>query len=252
MEEKQLETIDRVACQLVLKRHGVALTGAGISVDSGIPDFRSPGGLWEQFDPMEYATIDAFRADPVKVWTMLIELEQIVVNAKPNPGHQALARLQQAGVLDGIITQNVDNLHQEAGSQGVVEFHGNGTRLVCLDCGVTEDAARRKDLGTPPRCRCGQVLKPDVVLFGEMIPQQAMTQSMELIERCAVMLVVGTSATVVPASLMPMAAKQQGAFLAEFDLSPTAIATVCDVSIYARASESLPLLADRVDQLLNN
>jgi NAD-dependent deacetylase len=237
---------------LVRRRQGVALTGAGISVDSGIPDFRSPGGLWERFDPMEFASLDAFRADPDRVWTMLIELEQIVVSAKPNWGHRALARLQQAGVLDGIITQNVDNLHQEAGSKGVIEFHGNGTRLVCLGCGATEDATRRKELGTPPRCRCGQVLKPDVVLFGEMIPQQAMTRSMELIKRCAVMLVVGTSATVVPASLMPMAAKQQEAFLAEFDLAPTAIATICDESIYASASQSLPLLADRVEHLLGN
>lgn len=242
------EGIARVADLLVQRRHGVAMTGAGISVDSGIPDFRSPGGLWEQFDPMEYATIQAFRADPHKVWQMLTGVDELLKTSSPNPGHEGLARLERAGVMDGIVTQNIDNLHQRAGSQRVVEFHGNGSRLVCLACSSSVETVELKEI--PPRCSCGEILKPDVVFFGEMIPEQALRGSMELVEACEVMLVVGTSGTVAPASLIPMAAKRKGALVAEFNLEPTEITAVCDVVVHASASVTLPMLAERVEQLL--
>ncbi len=148
----------------------VALTGAGISVESGIPDFRSAGGLWEKFNPMEYATIDAFIRDPRKVWRMLTSLADLLEQAEPNPAHSALARLEKAGLLTGVVTQNVDNLHQRAGSVRVVEFHGNGQRLLCLSCHKVYDAGDVGELGSPPQCGCGEILKPDVVLFGEAIP----------------------------------------------------------------------------------
>lgn len=251
MEPETKERVHQVAEALCRWRHGVALTGAGISVDSGIPDFRSPGGLWDRFDPMEYATIDAFVAHPERVWLMVQEFDRLLQQARPNPGHLALARLEQHGLIDGLVTQNVDNLHQLAGSKTVVEFHGNGSRLRCPGCDGLTEAARARELGMPPRCPgCGAVLKPDVVFFGEMIPEEAMKRSMELLRDCKVMLVVGTSATVAPASLIPMVAKQHGAFLVEFNLGPTEVTAACDVAVHASSSESLPLLADRVEQLL--
>ncbi|MCZ6690027.1 MAG: hypothetical protein O7H41_10520 [Planctomycetota bacterium] len=156
----------REAAEAIVRRcHAVALTGAGISVPSGIPDFRSPGGIWEKFDPMEYATIDAFLRDPAKVWEFFVELDELLLGAEPNPAHEALARLEAIGLLDGVITQNVDNLHRQAGSKIVVEFHGSGRQLICPGCG-----GRRypePDMQIPPVCSCGQAMKPDVVLFGE-------------------------------------------------------------------------------------
>lgn len=237
---------DEVARLLVERRHGVALTGAGISVPSGIPDFRSAGGLWERFDPMEYATIDAFLADPDKVWRMLAELDEMVTTAEPNPGHRALAELERVGLVDGIITQNVDNLHQRAGSERVVEFHGNGLRLLCLACGARYSTAERDELGMPPRCRCGELLKPDVVLFGEAIPDEAFRRSQELTATCAVMLVVGTSASVVPCSLIPRMARQIGAVLVEVNTERTELTFACDHVLRGDAAGTLPRLLDAV------
>ena len=242
--------IEQVAEALTQQRHGVAVTGAGISVDSGIPDFRSPGGLWDRFDPMEYATIDAFRRDPGKVWQMLVEFDDLLRAADPNPGHLALARLERAGVLDGLVTQNVDNLHQQAGSVHVVEFHGNGSQLVCVACGARSAAAEADRATIPPTCACGAVLKPDVIFFGEMIPEAALKRSMELVERCKVMLVIGTSATVAPCSMIPVAARRQGAMMAEFNLEATELTASCNVAVFASASESLPLLAEAVEARL--
>jgi len=142
----------------------IALTGAGVSTESGIPDFRSRGGLWSRFDPMEYGTLGAFRRDPVKVWQMLAEL-LFVVDARPNRGHLAMAAMERAGLLRGVITQNIDCLHQKAGSRTVVEFHGSMETFSCLSCGagLSLDTIRTAQL--PPRCACGEVLKPDVVFF---------------------------------------------------------------------------------------
>ena len=242
--------LKKVAEALVQRRHGVALTGAGISVDSGIPDFRSPGGLWDRFDPMDYASIHSFRQDPARVWKMLVELESMVVDARPNPGHTGLARLEQAGVLDGIVTQNIDNLHQEGGARQVVEYHGNGNSLSCMGCGRQEPASRRPELGMPPTCGCGSVFKPDVVFFGEQIPEAAMEGAMELVRSCQVMLVVGTSATVAPASMIPMLAKRNGALLVELNLTATEISGACDISVLGGSSELMPRLADLVEGML--
>ncbi len=243
------QQLEPVAEALVRRRHGVAVTGAGISVDSGIPDFRSPGGLWDRFDPMDYASIHSFEADPARVWKMLVELEGMVTDAEPNPGHTGLARLEAAGVLDGIVTQNIDNLHQEGGSKRVVEFHGNGNTLRCMSCDRLEPASRRPDLGMPPTCGCGGVFKPDVVFFGEQIPYAAVQGSQELVRTCQVMLVIGTSATVAPASMIPVMAKRNGALLVELNLTPTEISGMCDISVHAGSSEIMPALANLVEDL---
>ncbi len=222
----------------------IALTGAGISVDSGIPDFRSPGGLWTKYEPMQYATINAFQQDPEKVWTMLFDMDELVRTAEPNPGHRALAELEQLGKLQAVVTQNIDGLHQRGGSKKVIEFHGGTDRLVCLQCGQQRPAAQQPR-GQVPRCtQCDQILKPDVVFFGEAIPAAALNEAFSLASQCDAVLVVGTSATVSPASDVPLLAKQQGARLCEFNLEPTGLSPLADVCVHGSASETLPALVE--------
>ncbi|MBW2458217.1 MAG: NAD-dependent deacylase [Deltaproteobacteria bacterium] len=243
--------LDRIADALIAQRAGVALTGAGISVPSGIPDFRSEGGLWERYDIEEYGTLGAFMSHPEKVWELVVELEQTVGAAAPNPAHLALAKLERLGVLFGVITQNVDGLHQEAGSACVVEFHGNCRRLVCTSCAVVFGPDRRAGLGTPPQCDgCGRILKPDMIFFGETISNATLASAMELTRSCDVMLVVGTSATVAPAAMLPNLASAGGALLIEVNTTPTELSEACDISILGDAADFLPALADRVEERL--
>ncbi len=234
--------IAQAATLLKQNRRAIALTGAGISVDSGIPDFRSAGGLWTKYEPMEYATIEAFRRDPVKVWKMLLEVDELVRSAEPNPGHLALAALERMSILQGIVTQNIDGLHQRAGSEVVVEFHGGCHRLVCTTCDGTWDAADQTP-GQMPRCdKCQTPLKPDIVFFGEAIDRQNLTDAFQLAGQCKAVLVVGTSATVSPASEVPMLAKRSGAVLIELNLERTPLSELADVCILGSASETLPAL----------
>jgi NAD-dependent deacetylase len=250
-----LASIDDAAEVMVRRRPTVALTGAGVSVESGIPDFRSRGGLWERFNPAEYASIEAFRASPEKVWKMLRELESTLDQAEPNSGHRALAKLEQAGIVEGLITQNIDNLHQVAGSEEVVEFHGNGRWLVCLDCDrrLDHDEAKKTvgDDGIPRCSECGSILKPDVIFFGEAIPDAALTRSYELADRCEVMLVAGTSATVMPAAAMPLLARRHGATLIEVNIETTELTSQVDIALRGRFGDVLPALADAVSSKLD-
>ena len=202
-------------------RRAVALTGAGISVESGIPDFRSPGGLWERFDPKEYAHIRAFRTNPAKVWLLLKEMDETIRRARPNPAHVALAELEARGHLLGIITQNVDNLHQAAGSRRVVEYHGNALRFVCDTCRKQHPRETLDFSQTPLYCYCGGLIRPDVVFFGEPIPPAAQAEAGELAQTCDLMLISGTSGEVAPANYLPQIAKSNGAIIVENNLSPT-------------------------------
>lgn len=203
----------------------VVLTGAGISIASQIPAFRSPGGLWDRYDPMEYATIDAFLSEPERVWEMLRALDQTLEAASPNPAHRALAELEDLGLVRAIITQNVDGLHQAAGSKDVVELHGSRFTLSCLDCGRT---VRRRDVvevvyrAEVPRCQsCGGLLKPDVVLFGEELPVAAIQRARRLARECELFLVVGTSAEVEPSAGLPALAAGHGAEVWEVNPQPS-------------------------------
>ncbi len=197
----------------------VALTGAGLSVESGIPPFRSEAGsvvgLWERYDPAHYATIEAFERDPARVWTMLAELGGVIRGARPNEGHLAMARLELEGRLSGIITQNIDGLHQEAGSRAVLEFHGNWRTMTCRRCREGVDSRRVPLDRLPPRCGCGGVLKPDVTLFGEIIPSVVIDAAREMAAGCEVLLVVGTSGEVAPAASIPRTAREAGAAIVE-------------------------------------
>lgn len=239
-------SLDEAAEILAGARRAVAFTGAGISVDSGIPDFRSAQGLWARFDPMEYAHIDAFRRDPWKIWGMLREMRKLTGGARPNAGHLALAEMETLGVLAAIVTQNVDALHQRAGNARVIEFHGNSLALVCLWCGNHYPAERYAGLpddGPPPMCECGEVLKPSVVFFGEPIPPQALTDAWAAAKRCDAMLVVGTSAVVYPAAELPALAKRAGAKVIEVNLEETPLTdSLADVTILGSSTKVLPEL----------
>ena len=246
----QNHLIAEAAREIVNRGNIVALTGAGISVDSGIPDFRSPEGLWSRFDPMEYAHIDAFRSNPVKVWTMLIELRKMVVDAKPNPGHVGLMELERLGFLHTIITQNVDHLHQRAGNNDVIEFHGSDHYLVCLSCGSRFSHETCAGKGFPPRCTCNSILKPDVVFFGEPIPLDAQYRAQKVARSCNIMMVVGTSAVVYPAGEIPFLAKRNGAFVIEINIERSALTgSITDIHLEGSSSVLLPLLVEEIRSL---
>jgi NAD-dependent deacetylase len=238
-----MQKIDPVELANLLRptKFAVALTGAGISVDSGIPSFRGSQGLWAHYAPMEYAHIQAFVDNPAKVWNMLLELDKTISQARPNPAHLALAELEKRGLLHGIITQNVDNLHQEAGSRRVVEFHGNAKRFRCLKCG-REFSRQGLDFSKLPLyCTCQGLIKPDVVFFGEEIPVAANQAAWDLAERTDLMLVIGTSAAVVPASYLPRTAKQHGAVIVEINLETTDLSRrVTDYFLQGSAGQVLP------------
>jgi NAD-dependent deacetylase len=228
-------------------RCAIAVTGAGISVESGIPDFRSADGLWARFPPEDYATLDAFRAHPDKVWRLFHEIGASFGAVAPNAGHAALAALERAGRLHAVITQNIDNLHQAAGSAEVVEYHGNTARVVCLDCGAHRPMARPEPGPGAPRCACGAAMKPDVVLFGETIPPKAMLRAAMWAQRADVVLVVGTSAQVYPAAGLPGQAKLHGARVIECNIAPTEFTgTLTDVFLEGAAGRLLPELAAAV------
>jgi NAD-dependent deacetylase len=251
------QELREIAKRMVSGEKNAALTGAGVSTESGIPDFRSHGGLWEKFDPMEYATIDAFRRSPEKVWEMIKEMNALLDGAEPNPAHTGLARLEELGVLSGIITQNIDNLHQEGGSKNVIEFHGNGRRLVCLKCGASIDADRaraRWEQEFPPPCpECSSILKPDVVFFGEPIPPEASARAMQLAQGTAVLLVAGTSAVVAPASYIPVVAKKMGALVVEINIEHTVLSQgFADYTLLGKAGETVPALVAAVEAALDN
>lgn len=242
--------IREVAALLNQAETAIALTGAGISVESGIPAFRGAQGLWERYDPMEYASIEAFRSDPGKVWNMLKEMDELVMSAQPNPAHQALARLEALGCMSSIVTQNIDGLHQAAGSRHVVEFHGSGRQLSCQKCRRQVGRSELMIDELPPRCGCGGIIRPEVVFFGEPIPERAAMTAFALASSCQVMLVVGTSAVVAPASQLPVLAKRAGAKVVEINLEPSPLSQgVSDYMFEANASQVLPQLADAVEAL---
>lgn len=248
-EKSNHEYLHDAAEALLSAQHPVALTGAGISVGSGIPDFRSPGGLWSVYNPDEYATLDVFYQHPGKAWKLYRALGDVLVGTKANTAHRALAELERKGVLKGVVTQNVDALHQAAGSKTVFEIHGDHQNLQCLACGhrepVTDEHYRACDI---PHCpECSFPLKPNIVLFGESV--RNFDQIELLVGPCDLLLVIGTSAQVYPAAGIPQSIKQRGGTIFEFNQDPalgvnriTGLSSITDYFFHGDVLKTLPLL----------
>lgn len=245
------QLIQRAAKDILNSKKTIAFTGAGISVESGIPDFRGAQGLWQKYDPEEYAHIHAFYSNPDKVWGMLKEMFQLIIEAKPNPAHIGLAELERMGLLSSVITQNVDGLHQAAGNTNVIEFHGSHRTLSCLRCSQKIDGTSLKSEDLPPRCsRCSSLLKPDVVFFGEPIPWEAQIMSSKASKSCTTMLVIGTSVVVYPAASIPITAKERGAIIIEINTEPTLMTNqISDYLICGPAGEIIPAIVEEIKKV---
>jgi len=229
------------ATDLIQKSHKtIAFTGAGISVESGIPDFRGPDGVWSKIDT-KYLEIQYFKNHGEVCWPVIYEMFfKPLQSAQPNPAHLGLAWMEQQNLLTGIITQNIDNLHHRAGSKTIVEFHGNTRQLICPQCGH-QAPADFGELGMPPRCpECGDILKPDFVFFGEGISFEAWRGTEELLKGLEVMIVIGTTGIVFPAGQIPMQAKRNGAKIIEINVTPSEYTgKITDVFIQEPASKAL-------------
>jgi NAD-dependent deacetylase len=244
--------VERLADLMAVRQPCVVLTGAGISTESGIPDFRSSSGIWAKYDPMEYATIDAFLADPVKVWDFYGKRLDMLASAQPNDGHRALAELERRGFVRAVITQNIDLLHQRAGSRALVEVHGSIRTSSCLDCGTIvsfDDVVRLLADAPAPACpSCGRILKPDVVMFGELLPEAAIEQATRLATEAQLLLVVGSSLEVYPVAGLPLETLASGGSLAIVNRGETQFDARATVTIDAAAGETLRALADRLPE----
>ncbi len=259
--------IERAAEAFQRTRKLVTFSGAGMSAESGIPTFRDPGGIWDQFDPEEVGTgpglLDTLSRTPEKIRAFADQTISVFLQARPNPGHLALGTLEQMGILKFIITQNVDNLHQEAGNKKVIEIHGNLFRQRCLACGAKKSFGReefltkfktalgelaRVDLSSImeilPKCHCGSPMRPDVVMFGEAV--QGLHESFEEAGDCEVMLVLGTSGVVYPAAALPQRAKEAGATVIEINPGESAYFGVADIRLHGKTGEILPRIVEKI------
>ena len=242
-----LDTIERAAAALSAGRRNVALTGAGMSTESGLPDFRSADGLWATVDPARVASLSAFRRDPAAFYEFYRTRLSSLAGAAPNAGHRALARLEAMGMLRLVVTQNVDGLHQQAGSRDVVEVHGNLRECRCDGCGAVRpigEMTRRLDAGTVPRCEtCHGLLRPNVVLFEELLPIAAYEGAEAACRGCGVLLVVGSSLEVYPVAGLPEVAVRSGARLVIVNREPTPCDPLAEVVVRGDAGTVLPAIA---------
>jgi len=257
MDNEDTDILAEKAADLILEsRKLVVFTGAGISTESGIPDFRSPGGIWDRFDPDDF-TIDKFLSNPEsrrKQWYILKE-GMLTDKAMPNPAHHAIAELYRLDKLDCVITQNIDNLHQKAGVPGdrVFELHGNMQWVICLECGrryPLDEIKNRLDRGEEiPDCEeCGGMLKPDIVMFGEQLPVKVLEEASRRAMASDLCIVIGSTLVVYPAALMPVYAVESGAKLVIVNLSSTPMDHQAAVIIRAKAGEAMTIIAQRVKE----
>jgi NAD-dependent deacetylase len=239
--------VPELAALIAERRPCVVLTGAGVSTESGVPDFRSPTGIWAQFDPLEYGTIQAFRADPEKVWSFYAPRFAMLAEAEPNDAHRALAALERRGYVRAVVTQNIDLLHQRAGSVDVVEVHGSIRTSTCPGCGVSyplgEVLALLESAGPPACRRCSAIVKPDVVFFGEVLPQHAIERAFELARDAKLMLVVGSALEVHPVAGLPLETLGAGGSLAIVNRGPTALDSLATVKVDGSAGDALTAVA---------
>lgn len=248
------EKIQQAAQMISKSASNVALTGAGVSTKSGIPDFRGPDGLWTKVDPTKFASINGFLSDPKGWWEMALEMAPTIMNAKPNPSHTMLAKLEKMGLLDCLITQNVDGLHQRAGSKNVLEVHGSLFSATCTVCHIQVDrkylekAMKKRQI--PVMCpACGGLLKLDTVFFGEALPQKALGAAVEAARNCELMLAVGSYLVVYPVATLPTIATQSGANLIIINQEPTPLDQMADLVFHAEAGETLTQIVKAIKTL---
>ena len=244
-----MESLYKKAAEIIFNsKNCVALTGAGISAESGIPTFRSKGGLWKDYDPTVYASLDMFLKDHSKYWSIRGDFIRNYDDYKPNEGHNALARLEQAGKLNCIITQNIDGLHRKAGSINILEIHGSLREVYCMTCNK-EYIAPDVPEGDAPLCSCGGKLKPNTVLFGESLPQDVLSEAEKQAASCDAMLLIGTSAIVYPAAYLPVMAKENGAKIIEINIEHSFNGS--DIVLEEKAGTAIPELERLVKNYSN-
>jgi NAD-dependent deacetylase len=239
-----MQISDVLKSKLVPQTRVVVLTGAGVSAESGVPTFRGKNGLWKKFRPEELATFDAFMANPKLVWEWYQYRRELIQNVMPNPAHFALVEFQKYFKDFTLITQNVDGLHQRAGCSQVVELHGNIKRNRCIECGKKFETIEVKAEEIPPRCECGGKIRPDVVWFGEMLPENAVRTAFEVSSSCDLFFSLGTSAVVHPAASLPLMAKRSGAYLVEVNIEPTELSNLSDELMLGKAGEIMPFIIE--------
>ncbi|MFH1891301.1 MAG: NAD-dependent deacylase [Candidatus Zixiibacteriota bacterium] len=220
------------------------LTGAGVSAECGIPTFRGDDGLWKKFKPQELANVDAFLRNPELVWNWYQHRREIINNVEPNPGHFCLARIEQKLSDFTLITQNIDGLHRRAGSQNILELHGNIQRNKCIKCSRLYEELVDEESETVPSCECGGMIRPDVVWFGEMLPQEILQKAYKATERSALFLSIGTSALVQPAASLPLLAEHRGAYLVEINTEPTVLTDLADEHFEGKFGEIFPRIIE--------
>ena len=249
--EQLTHSIDQAIRMITQAHKVVAMTGAGISTASGIPDFRSPeSGIWDHTDPLAVASIYAFRQNPATFYNWIRPMARTLLDAKPNPAHYALTKLEKSGKLQAIITQNIDDLHTKAGSQNVVELHGNLREVTCIQCYEVQNSANIFDEfisnGQVPYHHCGGVFKPNVILFGEQLPMRELVAAQKAVQGADLMLVAGSSLEVAPASDLPELAQEAGIPLIIVNLQPTYLDNKADLVIRANVADVLPQIIESV------
>lgn len=241
---------DGLVARLTDSQRIVAFTGAGISAESGVPTFRGPDGIWGKMRPEELASMEGFLRNPSLVWEWYAHRKKIIAEIAPNAGHAALVRMEKLFSSVAVITQNIDNLHRRAGSTTVFELHGNIERNYCMECGTnasnTEVLAAR---GVPVCPKCGGMIRPDVVWFGEMLPEEEWENAVHASEAADVFFSIGTSAVVYPAASLPLLARQSGAYLVEINPEPTPLTPKADEFLQGPSGTILPALCAAVEQL---
>ncbi len=246
------DQIKSVGDAWLLSQKQVVFTGAGISTESGIPDFRSKGGLWEKYQPIYYDEFMSSKEARIEYWRRKADLYPNLVAAQPNAAHHAIAKLHEKGLVEAVVTQNIDGLHQLAGvpDDKVIELHGNTMRVRCMSCDKLEsihDVQQRIEAGdSAPECTCGGYLKPDTISFGQAMPMEETNKAVSLCGSCDFLLVIGSTLLVQPASLLPGYAKQNGAYLAMINLSETPYDRECDVKIEEKAGKVMNALLEQI------
>lgn len=243
------EIPDSLIERLKTAEYVVVSTGAGVSAESGVPTFRGAGGIWEKMQPEELASVEGFMSNPQLVWEWYQYRRDLMRKVEPNPGHYAIADLERKYRNFTLITQNIDGLHARAGSANILELHGNVSKNKCLKCARPYSGEINLDHGLP-MCECGGMIRPDVVWFGEMLPQEVLQNAFRATEEADVFFSLGTSAIVQPAASLPFMARRSGAFVVEINIEPTGLSSVADLFLQGKTGEVMPRIVERLKAAL--